>query len=135
MIGKLILRKVAYLNVYAIIPLISCIAYIVLIAVTVVFGRKRIRGVFLLYLSIAMLWSLFSFLVHWNYFPQHLFLFHELLIVFFLSIPITYYHFVSVYTDSVNLKIWIGYAILAVFAAFTLTGYVIQETEDRKSVV
>jgi len=77
-----------------------------------------------------MLWSLFSFLVHWNYFPQHLFLFHELLIVFFISVPVTYYHFVSVYTNSVNLKnIAIGYAILVVFAVLTLTGHVIQTTE------
>jgi len=117
-------------NVYALIPLISCLAYIVLIIVAIVFGRRRVRSVFLLYLSIAMLWSLFSFLVHWNYFPQHLFLFHELLIVFFISVPVTYYHFVSVYTNSVNLKnIAIGYAILVVFAVLTLTGHVIQTTE------
>jgi len=84
----------------------------------------------MIYLTVAMLWSFFSFLVHWNVFPQHLERLHELLIVFFISIPITYYHFVSVYTDSVDSKrIWTGYAILAVFAVFTLTGRVIQKTK------
>ena len=117
------------MNIHSIIPLVSCLAYIVLIGVTLVFGRKRVRGTFLLYLCAAMAWSFFSFMAHANYLPDQLVVFHELLIVFLIAVSITYYHFVSVFVDRINMiGIAIGYVVLLLFTIFTLSGRVLLET-------
>lgn len=111
------------MTVYALIPLISCVAYLVLIAVTLRYARKGVRHIFVLYLSAAMLWSFFSFQAHWNRFPEHLLLWHKLIIIFMMSVTVTYYHFASAFTNSVSVtKLWLGYGLLILLAAFTLGG-------------
>jgi len=119
------------MNSYAyIIPSISSAAYIVLIAIAIFFAQRRVRHVFLLYLVVAMLWSFFSFQVHYDRFPEYSLLWHKLLLVFFYAVPVTYFHFISTYTNRFNLtRILVGYVLVAVLSGLTLGGFIIKSSE------
>ncbi len=118
------------MNIYILIPLTSCLAYILLIAMTLRYAQRRVRGIFVLYLGVAMLWSLSSFQVHWNHFTEYTLLWHKSLIVLMMTVTVTYYHFVSTFTNRLSVtKLWVGYGFLIVFAFLTFSGYVIKSSQ------
>lgn len=117
-------------NIQVLIPLISSIAYVALIVITIVFAQRRVRDTFLLYLSVAMLWSLSAFQLHWDRFPEYSLLWHKFLIVLMFLVPVTYYHFISAFTNRISIpRLLLGYGLLMLLAAFTLGGFVIKSSE------
>ena len=116
-------------NIHVLIPLISSIAYVALIVITIVYGRRGMRNTFLLFLGAAMLWSFLSFQVHWNRFPDYTILWHKFLIVFFAAMPVTYYHFISIFSNRISIRrLWLGYGLIVLLAVFTFAGFVIKDS-------
>ncbi|MFC1925754.1 histidine kinase [Chloroflexota bacterium] len=111
------------MTIHALIPLISSIAYLVLIGATLRYARRDVRHIFGIYLSAAMLWSFCSFQAHWNHFPEHLLLWHKGIIIFMLLVTVTYYHFTSTFTNRVSvISLWLGYGFIFMLFGLTLGG-------------
>ncbi|TET87734.1 MAG: hypothetical protein E3J34_01560, partial [Dehalococcoidia bacterium] len=118
------------MNFYATIPLISCIAYVVLIVITLQSPWRRARYSFLLYLGVAMIWSFSSFMLHANFFPQHVLQWHTVLMIALFSTWIVYYHFIRSFTNqkSVRVMLLVGYGAIVPFAVLTALGYIVEGT-------
>ena len=118
------------MNFYATIPLISCIAYVVLIVITLQSPWTRARYPFLLYLGVAMIWSFSSFMLHANFFPQHLLQWHTVLMIALFSTWIVYYHFIRSFTNQKSMRVMllVGYGAIVPFAVLTALGYVVEGT-------
>lgn len=118
------------MNFYATIPLISCVAYVVLIVITLNSTWRRARYSFLLYLGVAMVWSFSSFMLHADFFPQHILQWHTVLLIALFSTWIVYYHFVRSFTNQKSMRVVLlaGYGAIVLFALLTALGYVIEST-------
>lgn len=111
------------MTIYALIPLISSFIYLVLIGIILRYARKNLRHVFSLYLSTAMLWSFFSFQAHWNNYPEHLLLWHKLIIIFMMYVTVTYYHFAATFANQVKkIRLFLGYGFIAILSIVTIAG-------------
>ena len=118
------------MNFYAVLPLISCIAYVVLIVITLHSRWRRVRYSFLLYLGVAMIWSFSSFILHANFFPQHVLQWHTVLIIALFSTWIVYYHFIRSFINQKSMIVVLlaGYGAIVLFAVLTALGYIIEST-------
>ncbi|MFC2063097.1 histidine kinase N-terminal 7TM domain-containing protein, partial [Chloroflexota bacterium] len=115
------------MNVWALIPLITCIAYIVLLALSLQFVRRRANRIFGVFLAVAAFWSFASFMLHLNAFPGQALFLNEALTVALIATMIIYYHFVRAYTDRPpGLVLYIGYGLLVVLAVLSFSGYIVQ---------
>jgi len=115
-------------SIWALIPLITCLTYITLLALTLPSIKRRIHRVFAFYLGIAAVWSFTSFMLHLNAFPQQALLWNELLVPAMFWTLITYYHFIRTYANkSAGKGVYLGYALLVVLAALCLSGYIVQD--------
>ncbi len=115
------------MTIWALIPLITCLTYIVLFALTLPSLERRINKVFAFYLGVAATWSFTSFMLHLNVFPQQALLWNELLVVALFWTLITYYHFIRTYVSKSGGKgVYLGYVLLLVLAVLALSGYIVQ---------
>ena len=115
------------MTIWALIPLITCLAYIALLVLTLQFVERRVNKVFTFYLAVAATWSFTSFMLHLNAFPQQALFWNELLVVALIGTMITYYHFVRVYTNrSAGIGLYLGYGLLLVLAVLCFSGYIVQ---------
>ena len=116
------------MNTYAAIPLTGCITYVLLIVITFYRVRGSARHLFLLYLSVSMIWSSSSFVLHANFFPQHTMQWHTVLITATFSTWIVYYHFVCSLTNQKSMRVMLlaGYGIVALFAVLAVRGHIIE---------
>lgn len=116
------------MNTYAAIPLTSCIAYVLLIGITLYCAWRSARYTFLLYLSVSMIWSLSSFVLHANFFPQHTLHWHIVRITAAFSTWIIYYHFVRSFTNRKSMRVVLlaGYGAIAIFALLAARGNIIE---------
>ena len=111
------------MNIYAIIPLISVIAYLVLIGFVVNRPLAKVHKVFILYVTTAMLWSFDSFVLHANFFPTQTLLWNRALVVVGGMVPVVYYHFVRTFFDKSTGKLaYLGYVALIGLAIFVSQG-------------
>ena len=115
------------MTIWALIPLITSLAYITLFVLALQFVKRRVNKVFTFYLGAAAIWSFTSFMLHLNAFPQQALLWNELLVVALVGTMITYYHFVRAYTNRpAGIGLYIGYGLLLVLAVLSLNGYIVQ---------
>ena len=115
------------MTIWALIPLITCLAYIVLLILTLPSIKRRINRIFAFYLGIAAVWSFTSFMLHLNAFPQQALLWNELLTAALLCTLVTYYHFIRAYVNKpAGHGAYIGYALVLVLLVLCLSGYVVQ---------
>ncbi len=115
------------MNVWAIIPLISCIAHAILLAVILLNPRRRVHNVFAVYLGVAAFWSFTSFMMHMSTSPERALLWNEILVIAMLGTLLTYYHFVRSYTNKpAGIGLYVGYALLVPFAVLCLSGNIVQ---------
>ena len=115
------------MTIWALIPLITCLSYIVLLILTLPSIKRRINRVFAFYLGIAAVWSFTSFMLHLNAFPQQALLWNELLTAALLCTLVTYYHFIRAYVNKpAGHGVYIGYALVLVLLVLCLSGYIVQ---------
>ncbi len=115
------------MTIWALIPLITCLTYIILLILTLPSIKRRMNRIFALHLGVAATWSFTSFTLHLNAFPQQALLWNELLTVALVWVLITYYHFLRAYTNKpVGKGVYFGYALLLALAVLCLKGYIVQ---------
>jgi diguanylate cyclase (GGDEF)-like protein len=115
------------MNVWAIIPLASFIAHIILFAIVMLYPRKRVHNVFAIYLGVAAFWSFTSFMMHMSTTTGQAQLWNEILVIAMMWTLIAYYHFVRAYTNKpAGIGLYIGYGLLGAFAILCLNGYIVQ---------
>ncbi|MBI4285131.1 MAG: diguanylate cyclase [Chloroflexi bacterium] len=111
------------MNIYALIPLLAATGFLVVIGVVLTRPLTRVHRVFLAYLAVSMLWSVSSFLLHVEFFPQLTFRINQALLIMGATVPIIYFHFVRAFFNrSTNICVVAGYLILAGFAIFVSLG-------------
>jgi len=119
-------------NIWTLIPLISCLTYIALCAVAIQSieksnANRNANKLFVLYLAVAASWSFAAFILHLNAFPEQTLLWNEILTIALVGTLITYYHFIRVYTNRVGgTFLYIGYIALALLAFLSLTGRIVE---------
>ena len=117
------------MNIYALIPLISVISYIALIGFVLTRPLARVHKVFIFYLSVSMLWSFNSFVIHADFFPTQTLWWNRILIILGASIPVVFYHFVRVFFNkSTGKGTYLGYALLIAFAIFISQGGILKSS-------
>jgi len=115
------------MTIWPLIPLITCLTYILLFALTLQSIEKRINKIFALYLGVAAVWSFTSFMLHLNALPQQALFWNELLIAALVWTLITYYHFIRTYTNKPSgMGVYLGYAVVLVLAALCFSGRIVQ---------
>ena len=116
------------MNTYALIPLVSSIAYLSLMVI-VLRHRRRVHRIFALYLASVMAWSFTSFLLHAELFPGSPLIWNKFLFVIAFWSAITYYHFIRAFINRPGgLGVYLGYGILAVVIGLTATDYIIKSS-------
>jgi len=114
-------------TIWSLIPLITCLTYIVLLVLTLPSIERRINRVFACYLAIAAAWSFTSFMLHLNAFPQQALFWNEVLVVALIWTSIAYYHFIRAYNNKPGgIGLYLGYGFLLVLAVLCLSGYIVQ---------
>ncbi|MEE8413073.1 MAG: histidine kinase [Dehalococcoidales bacterium] len=115
------------MTIWALIPLITCLAYIALLVLTLPSIGRRINRLFAYYLAVAATWSLISFTLHLNAIPGLALFWNELVAVVLIWTLIAYYHFIRAYADKPAGKaVYVGYAMFMVLTVLSLNGYIVQ---------
>jgi len=115
------------LSIWAAIPLVTSLLYIILLVLTLQQAKDRTNKVFAVYLGVAALWSFAAFMLHLNAFPSQALFWNELVVVAVVGTLITYYRFVRVYTSRRGgIGLYLGYALLLITAILTFSGYIVQ---------
>ncbi len=124
------------MNVYVSIPLFSALLYFALIVFVLNSTLNNVKRAFIWYLTITMIWSLSSFILHGNFFPERTLLVHEGLVAVGAMVPIAYYHFIAIFTNKVSLPIF--FASFLIIAAITIVdfgGFIIHSSVVVDSIV
>ena len=117
------------MNLWAIIPLASCLTFTVLFVLVLQQAKSRVNKIFSIFLLASAIWSFTSFLVTFSNSEssQFLMFWNGLLIAAIPLVVITYYHFIRTYTNKPGgIWIFIGYAIVITIVVFSLTGHVVK---------
>lgn len=115
------------MTIWALIPLVTCLAYVTLLFVTLLNQKQHIAKVFAYYLAMAGFWSFTSFMLHLNAPEEHTMLWNEILVVALNWTLIAYYHFILNYTNQKSrFSLPIGYIFVATVAVFSLTGNIVR---------
>ena len=113
--------------VWTLIPLITCITYLVLWVVTLPSAQRRENRVFAFYLVVQAVWSFSSFMLHLNALPKQSILWSELLTVAMVWTLMTYYHFIRAYVKQpAGIGVYLGYMLVVVLAVLALTGHIVE---------
>ena len=117
------------MSIYAVIPLVSVIAYLVLIGLISSRPLAKAHKVFLWFLVVSALWSFSSFILHAEFFPNHTLPWNRALVILAISVPIIFYHFVRVYFNkSIGRATYIGYIGLIAITIFVSQGGIIRSS-------
>jgi len=108
------------MNIYALFPLIATIAYIPLLVSTIRSKPwKTQHKLFIIYLSVAMAWSLTAFFFRSSFFPQHKLLLLQIIIVIYAWTIAQFYFFSSSFFPQGKGR-WLPLACSAVAVAIVL---------------
>ena len=117
------------MNLWALIPLISCLAFAFLFILVLPQAKRRVDKVFALFLLASGVWSFTSFMLVLNpstSSPSLLF-WNGLVITAIPWVAICYYHFVRAYNNKPGgIVLYIGYAFVLAILVFCLGGYVVK---------
>ena len=117
------------MNLWALIPLISCLTFTALFILVLLQAKRRVDRVFALFLFASGVWSFTSFMLIFN--PsassQHLIFWNELVIAAIPWLVVSYYHFVKAYNNKPGgIGLYLGYAFVLTILALCLGGYVVK---------
>jgi diguanylate cyclase (GGDEF)-like protein len=117
------------MNLWALIPLISCLAFTVLFLLVLPQAKRRVDKVFSLFLLASGVWSFTSFMLVLNpttSSPSLLF-WNGLVITAIPWVAICYYHLVRAYNNKPGgIGLYIGYVFVLAILIFSLGGYVVK---------
>jgi diguanylate cyclase (GGDEF)-like protein len=115
------------MNVWALIPLISFLTYTALVVIILQQARRRVNKAFILFLSASAVWSLTSFMLVANPYPQHIIFWNVMVIAAIPWVAVSYYHFVRAYNNKpAGIGVYIGYALVLGVLALGLSGHIVK---------
>ncbi len=116
------------MNIWAAIPLVTCIFYFILLVFILQQVQRRANKIFAFYVGIAAFWSFSSFMLHLDGVrAEQTLLWNQILVVALVWTLIAYYHFVRSYTNQTGGRgLYIGYIILVLLAVFAFSGNIIE---------
>lgn len=124
------------MTIWALIPLITSISYIILLIFTLQTAQKRVNKTFAYFLGIASLWSFTSFMLHFNAFPEQARLWNELLIIALIWTLLAYYHFIHNYVNvKVGKSLYSGYGLLVILAGLSLGGLIVRSASVTDGIL
>jgi diguanylate cyclase (GGDEF)-like protein/putative nucleotidyltransferase with HDIG domain len=124
------------LNIWTLIPLITCLAYIILFVLSLPSIKRQINKVFIFYLAVSAVWSFCAFMLHLNAFPEQILLWNEALTVALIWTLITYYHFIRAYTNKhAGTGVVLGYVFLVILAVLCFMGKIVQSAHVTDGVL
>ncbi len=118
------------MNPWAIIPLVSCVAYAALAILVLQQVRTRVNKVFALFLLASGMWSISAFILTSRLITstQYLILWNNLVIVGVVWSMVSYYHFVRSYTNRPGgIRVYLGYALVLTIVSLSFTGNVVRD--------
>jgi diguanylate cyclase (GGDEF)-like protein len=125
------------MNVYALFPLVATIAYIPLL-ITTASSRpwQRRHTLFIIFLSLATMWSLTDYFFRGNFFPQHNTFLFEIIVILFLVMGVQFHLFTSSFFAPGQGR-WLpfAYGSLIVLITLVLRGYITGEVTMYDNVV
>jgi len=117
------------MNLWAVIPLTSCLTFAILFILVLPQVKRRVGKVFALFLFASGVWSFTSFMLVFNpstSSPSLLF-WNGLVITAIPWVVICYYHFVRAYNNKPGgIGLYIGYAFVLAILVLCLGGYVVK---------
>jgi diguanylate cyclase (GGDEF)-like protein len=118
------------MTTWAIIPLVTCVLYVILFVAALQQIRKRANKIFAYYLGIAAFWSFTAFVLHLNAPPEQTIIWNQILVVALVWTLIAYYHFVRAYTDRPGgIGLYLGYAVVLLTAGFSFSGHIVKYSQ------
>jgi diguanylate cyclase (GGDEF)-like protein/putative nucleotidyltransferase with HDIG domain len=118
------------MNLWALIPLLSCITYAFLLVMALRQFKKTVNKVFGLYLFSSLLWTFCTFILssNPNATTSHLIFWNNLVIAAIIFNVAAYYHFVRVYTGhSMGILSIIEYAAVLAVIGLSFGGMVVRD--------
>ena len=118
------------MNLWALIPLISCVCFIVLFLSVLPQAKKRIERIFALFLFASMIWSFTAVMLlrDTSASSEYLTFWNGMVITAMPLVVVTYYHFILAYNNKkANVGVWIGYSIVLIILGLALSGYVVKD--------
>ena len=120
------------MNLWAIIPLISCLTFTLLFILVLPQARRRVDKVFALFLFASGVWSFTSFMLVRNPYVSspspYLIFWNVMVIVAIPWVAICYYHFVRAYNNKPGgIGVYIGYTFVLAILGLGLAGYVVKD--------
>lgn len=118
------------MNLWALIPLVSSAAYLVLLASMVWHLKKRANRIFALYIAVSLLWSLSAFMLTRD--PsastRYLIFWNDMVLVGVIGSTVAYCHFLGAFTGRTNLAvICAGYGFALATLALSFGGHVVRD--------
>ncbi len=124
------------MTVWALVPLLACFAYIILLIVSMSSGRRHINRIFAYLLGVAAAWSFTSFMLHLDASASQTLFWNQLVVVAIIWTLITYYHFIRAYTNRpAGIGVWAGYVFLVTLAVLSLTGNIVDYARVENGVL
>ena len=117
------------MNLWAIIPLVSCVAYTTLLVLVLLQARRHVNRIFSVFLLAAATWSFTSFMLTYNPYAstQTLIFWNGLLFAAAAWTLIAYYHFVRAYNGKpAGISVYIGYVAILTILVFALRGDIVK---------
>ncbi len=109
------------LNIWTVIPLATCMAYVVVFIFAVQQIKKQVNRAFVYYLGLAAFWSFTSFMVRFTTAPGLALFWNRILVVALIGTLVAYYHFVRLYSGHrPGIGTNLGYLILPVMLVLSL---------------
>ena len=118
------------MNLWAVIPLLSCIAYLVLLVFALRQFKKPINKVFTFFLLASFFWSLSTFLLSYNLSAssRHYIFWNNMVVVALMCSYIGYYHFTRIFTGRrVGVLTYCIYLLPLITLALSFGGYVVRD--------
>lgn len=117
------------MNLWAVIPLSSCVAFAVLLVLVMQQARTRANRVFAMFLLASGIWSLFAFLLDFrpSASSQYLIFWNGLVMTAIPWVVVAYFHFIRAYENkSGGIGVLLGYALVSTILVLSLKGYVVK---------
>ncbi len=118
------------MNPWAIIPLVSFVAYTILLIIIVPQAKKRTNRLFAIYLFASALWDLCVVMLIYNVnaSTQTLIFWNGLVLAAIPLVTVAYYHFLRAYNNKPGgIGVYIGYAFVIALLILSLAGYVVKD--------
>ncbi|MFC2069322.1 diguanylate cyclase [Chloroflexota bacterium] len=120
------------MNPWAIIPLVSCVAYAALLLAVLLQSRTWVKKMFALFILVSGAWAFSAFMLTSGFFTssQSLVFWNDMVVLIALGSMVVYYHFVRAYTDKrAGFLSYLGYAFVLAVLLLSLGGYAVQDAQ------